>query len=351
MSFLNKLRAKVPVLSLASIFIFSTFIFQISCAADSTKGLSQQPAGENSPKISVPVPIVTPAPEVSPGQGSLPNLESVPVSEAPVISPSVVPSVSPVGGLKSDFDVPAPTSYFTFKNVSQATSTSFLPWETFGVAEVKRNLLSWVLNEKIPAWPTEKYQRTVQFGRWVNDPTDGNCWNTRAQVLVRDSSSQVSFRDPQKCRVDSGDWVDPYSGTQLTQSRQVQIDHLVPLKHAYQAGAWKWDYQARCLYANFMGNKNHLLSVSGHENMSKGDRAPNKYVPSKEDYTCEYIKNWLEVKIVWNLIILPDEAAGVRELVQKRGCNLDDLNISVAEIQKRRDYMKSHMELCRIRKI
>ena len=85
--------------------------------------------------------------------------------------------------------------------------------------------------------------------------------------------------------------------------------------------------------------------------MSKGDKAPNKYIPAKEDYTCEYLKNWLEVKIVWNLIILPEEAAGIRELVQKRGCNLGELTMTQEEIQKRRDYMKSHMELCRVRKI
>lgn len=244
-------------------------------------------------------------------------------------------------------------SYYTLPDAPSAPNISGFvdPMEMFttqskAVADKAISLINWIFhNEPMPT-PQTPYMRTSQFGRWINDPTDDTCMNTRAKVLVRDSEAQVTYKNEKNCVVQNGQWHDPYSNSDMTTSRQVQIDHLVPLKHAYITGAWKWDYRTRCLYANFMGNNYHLLSVSGHENMSKGDKSPDKYIPPEQTYRCEYLKNWLQVKATWKLAITKDEADGIQEEFKNNNCKADDFNMSTAEILAQRQFIQSNINFC-----
>lgn len=208
------------------------------------------------------------------------------------------------------------------------------------------NLLDWMLLKKKWTLPTERYQRVLQFGRWINDPTDDTCMNTRAQVLVRDSKTDVSYRNTNRCTVASGQWNDLYGGEDLFHASQVQIDHVVPLKHAYVAGAWKWDYKTRCLYANFMGAKYHLLPVGAHENMSKGDKSPDAYIPPNEGARCEYLQSWLKIKATWNLVINKSEAEGIQKLIKDNHCQPADFKMSTREIDELRGYIQGQMDYC-----
>lgn len=208
------------------------------------------------------------------------------------------------------------------------------------------NLLSWKMHNEVVEHPAERYMRKLHFGRWINDPTDDTCMNTRAKVLVRDSATDVTFRNNRTCVVEEGQWDDPYSGNQLTSSRQIQVDHMVPLKHAYVSGAWKWDYKTRCLYANFLGYKNHLISAGASENMSKGDRGPDAYLPPNIRYRCEYIRNWLAVKMIWRLSISANEAAAIHDTVYALGCNLNDFKFTQNELKSQRKFIVENINYC-----
>lgn len=208
------------------------------------------------------------------------------------------------------------------------------------------SLLNLVQHKRRLPVQIEKYDRTEQFGRWINDPNDDVCFNTRAKVLVRDSVHTVTFKDTNHCVVETGSWNDPYTKTKFTDSKDIQIDHLVPLKNTYLSGAYKWTFRARCLYANYLGEEFHLISASGTENMRKGDRTPAEYMPPNANYACTYVRNWLAVKMLWGLTLSPAEVTAIKKIISENSCSLTDFRMSAAELKSQRQFAKDNMDLC-----
>lgn len=249
------------------------------------------------------------------------------------------------------------TSYYTLREPDHSfTSTgtfqqpiAIISSSIQAVATTTISLLDWVLRKNMPL-PTEAYRRVHHFGRWINDPTDDTCMNTRAKVLVRDSNGDVVFKNDRNCMVTAGQWSDPYAGLELTSSREIQIDHVVPLKHAYVAGAWNWDFNTRCLYANFMGSNYHLMSVSGRENMSKGDRSPDKYMPPSPTFRCEYLNAWLRIKATWKLAISLPEARAIQNLIQENNCSRSSMVITTDEVRTLRQSITHDINYCTLSK-
>lgn len=198
------------------------------------------------------------------------------------------------------------------------------------------------INETFPL-PEEPYKRDVHYGSWLKD--EDSCLNTRAKVLVRDSTSTVTFA-PNGCAVDSGKWDDPYTGLPHEKAKDVQIDHVVALKNSYMTGGHEWTPAKRCLYANYMGNKFHLLPVNGAENMKKGDTTPNQYVPPNKEYTCEFIKNWLSIKVIWALRITPKEGAAIQKIAEENNCEKSEMRMSQDYLQAQHRYIEDNMDLC-----
>lgn len=208
------------------------------------------------------------------------------------------------------------------------------------------NLLQWTLHEEQRPIPAQDYMRKLHFGRWINDPTDETCMNTRAKVLVRDSAGNVTFRNNKQCVVAAGLWWDNYTGQEYTSSTQIQIDHMVPLKNAYISGAFNWDYKTRCLYANYMGLKEHLVSAEARQNMSKGDRGPEKYLPPDLSFRCNYIKNWLMVKLIWRLNMTADEVQAIHEVATNYNCDPAEFKITQKELDEQRQHINDNIDFC-----
>ncbi|HEX7673645.1 MAG TPA: HNH endonuclease family protein [Bdellovibrio sp.] len=208
------------------------------------------------------------------------------------------------------------------------------------------NILKWVLHDEPLTAPQEKYIRKLHFGRWINDPTDDTCMNTRARVLVRDSEVDVTYKGNKQCTVEAGKWHDPYADQDVTEAKGIQIDHLVPLKNAYLSGASDWDYKTRCLYANYTYFTPHLVSAGGHENMSKGDSGPEGYLPPNESYRCEYIRNWLAVKTIWKLKMNPSEVQAIHDAVVKYGCSMNMFQMSQDGLAKQRAFIEDNLNFC-----
>jgi hypothetical protein len=236
---------------------------------------------------------------------------------------------------------------FTTNNYMQPVDKMFsMEGMAIQARQAAVSLLRWALHKKAAPAPKQAYDRVGHFGRWINDPNDETCYNTRSKVLIRDSKTPVSFRSQNHCVVDRGQWNEPYKGQKVIQSSGIQIDHMVPLKNAYISGAWQWNFQTRCMYANFMGNNFHLISADAVENMRKGERGPNLYLPPAQTYRCKYIENWLKIKLIWRLTMTQEEVAAIHDQIKENKCNPTDFVLSDQEIKTQRKLIYSHPEMC-----
>ena len=115
-----------------------------------------------------------------------------------------------------------------------------------------------------------------QWKHWSD--ADGDCQDTRQEVLIEESEIAVTFTNSDDCRVLAGRWTDPYSGDVFTDPRHLDVDHMVPLRNAQRSGGWEWTKQRREAYANDLDNPEHLIAVDRSLNRSKSDQGPDKWM-------------------------------------------------------------------------
>jgi hypothetical protein len=154
------------------------------------------------------------------------------------------------------------------------------------------------------------YDRARDYGGWRTK----DCMSTR-MIVLRDESeperTQIRKKENGSCDVWIGLWHDPYTGTDFTDPRKLDIDHLVPLKQAHLSGAHKWSKAKRKDYANYLADEWHLLAVSLSENRSKSDQDPATWLPPNENFVCTYLAQWIAVKRKWELSMDERERASI----------------------------------------
>jgi hypothetical protein len=158
------------------------------------------------------------------------------------------------------------------------------------------------------------YKRAL-YRHWVDE--DGDCQNTRTEVLIRDDDDEaVEFKGQKTCDVLRGTWFDPYTGNPIREAKQLDVDRLVPLKNAHDSGAWAWSAARRREYANYLKFNRHLLAVSASENRKKGDKGPDRYMPPRKEYHCEYVRTWVKIKADWELEMTEAEGEAVQKILE-----------------------------------
>ena len=149
---------------------------------------------------------------------------------------------------------------------------------------------------------SETYSATYNraaFRHWVN--ADGDSCDTREEVLIAESKVQVTLGAG--CRVLSGRWVSWYDGATWTDPTDVDIDHVVALKEAWESGAQAWSAAKRERYANDLGHRWSLDAVTDNVNASKSDRDPASWLPPVASTHCSYAVHWVTVKYRWRLSV------------------------------------------------
>lgn len=86
---------------------------------------------------------------------------------------------------------------------------------------------------------------------------DGDSCNTREEVLIRDSLSPAQV-DPSGCKVIAGNWLSIYDGKTVSDPAELEIDHVVALKEAWDSGAWSWDRSRQEAFGNDLDDPRSL---------------------------------------------------------------------------------------------
>lgn len=154
-----------------------------------------------------------------------------------------------------------------------------------------------------------RYNRK-DWRHWIDE--DGDCQNTRAEVLISQSQVSVEFATSRDCRVIKGSWIGRLTGVLLSDASDVDIDHVIPLSYAHGHGGFSWSPSKKKQFANDPLN---LIPTYDIENRRKSDKGPSEYLPSDKDLACAYIKRWQAIRIKYDLNIAPDDKVIIRDMI------------------------------------
>ena len=155
-----------------------------------------------------------------------------------------------------------------------------------------------------------KYKRSY-FGGWSDE--DGDCQNTRHELLKELSTSIMTFTDS-TCRVLTGRWLDLYTNKIFQQSSKVDIDHLVPLHYAWQRGAHRWD---KATLRRFSNDTRNLFVVQKSVNREKSASGPLEWLPPNKDFRCIYVVRFERIMKMYHLQLTGSEERGFGALKAK----------------------------------
>ena len=139
------------------------------------------------------------------------------------------------------------------------------------------------------------------FKHWID--ANGDCQNTRTEVLIAESRVTPTYTSSSHCSVSRGKWYSWYDGKYWTYPADVDIDHVVALKEAWESGARYWTADNRKRFANDLGHGWSLDAVTDNVNQSKSDRDPAAWLPPLTSVRCGYAIHWVTVKYRWRLSV------------------------------------------------
>lgn len=164
--------------------------------------------------------------------------------------------------------------------------------------------------------PTNHHISKVKYSRsdWKHwNDEDGNCLDTRAEIL-KSRSLVVITMNKKGCKVKTGKWKDYYYPEYHMQASKVDIDHLIPLKHAHDVGAAGWSPRQKEKFAN---DPENLVITNLKYNRQKGAKGIDEWLPRHKIYACKYIKDWLRLKQKYALHLKDAELISIQSLRSK----------------------------------
>ena len=159
------------------------------------------------------------------------------------------------------------------------------------------------------------YDRS-DWNHWIDN--DGDCLDTRHELLLRESLTSVTFKQNSNCKVAGGLWFGPFLGKFFTESSDLDLDHVIPLKWAHTHGGWRWTAEQKQVFANDYEN---LMLVDDGRNQSKGSRGPGEWMPDSSAYHCMYVFRWGYLIDKYNLSANQTDLAKIVDV--DSGCKLN----------------------------
>jgi hypothetical protein len=178
-----------------------------------------------------------------------------------------------------------------------------------------RILILLLLSTSLFATAIPNYDRS-QWKHWID--SDNDCQDTRHELLLRESLEPVTFRTTSQCRVITGKWYGQYLGIFFTESSDLDLDHIIPLKWTHKHGGWRWSAEDKQLFANDYQN---LILVDDGRNQSKGSKGPGTWMPDNLAYHCMYVFRWAYLIDKYNLSANQVDKDTIRDVT--KDCDLN----------------------------
>lgn len=165
--------------------------------------------------------------------------------------------------------------------------------------------------------PASEYDREVFGQRWKD--IDRNGCGQRDDTLRTAATAVETKPGTDGCVVVEATIPDPYTGEEIAFVKDetgggVDIDHVVPLAHAYDHGAWRWSPEQRETFANDAEN---LIATDAGVNREKSDQGPAEWLPPADQSHCGYAVAWIDVKAAYELSAGADERSVLTELLDE----------------------------------
>ena len=176
------------------------------------------------------------------------------------------------------------TTTTTSSTTSTTTTTVPVDYPQLTIAEVSNSI--------------PEYNRD-DWNHWTDE--NGDCQNTRHEVLIEESQESVTYTSSTYCSVSTGKWYGFYTGQYYYNASELDIDHFIPLKNAHQSGGYSWSSAKKEEFANSRLDPDNLIAVNLSANRSKGAKGPDQWKPSNTEYWCQYAYDWIRIKDYWSL--------------------------------------------------
>lgn len=144
---------------------------------------------------------------------------------------------------------------------------------------------------------------------WV-DLNESGC-DTRKDVLRQQLIATDATASADDCAISTGLWYSSYDDTFVTVASDLEIDHIVALREAFESGAFSWDKQTRRDFANDTRN---LVAITRSANRSKSDNDVADWRPPEHAW-CAVSTRIIDVKFRYALSVDRDEHGALLEMI------------------------------------
>ena len=193
----------------------------------------------------------------------------------------------------------------TTTSTTSSTSTTVVDSTTTSTTSSTSTTTSTVISVDYPELAISEISSSIpeydrdDWNHWIDE--NGDCQNTRHEVLIEESFETVTYTSDTYCSVSTGKWYGNYTGKYYYNASELDIDHFIPLKNAHQSGGYNWSSAKKEEFSNYRLDPDNLIAVNLSANRSKGAKGPDEWKPSNTDYWCEYAYDWIRIKNYWNL--------------------------------------------------
>lgn len=219
--------------------------------------------------------------------------------------------------------VPAPSPTVTPPSTTPPPAPSPTP-----TLDAEKGSVLWILLNDLEVRDRDRVGcKRAKFGQaWAD--IDRNGCDQRTDVLRRDMVNLHTKPGTRGCVLAKGTLSldgDSDAAKRVRFKRgngEVEIDHVVSLADAWDAGAYAWDGDQREEYANDFMN---LEALDSETNQDKDDETAAGWLPDDDDDQCALVVRQITIKHRYELSVTPAEQQAMQQVLTSPVCDGGDI--------------------------